>query len=188
MISRHKRIATKMHISNRILETIACLLIIAAFGTTLNARPQCAQDQKEATSPEKQPAEERSGAASQGGIEILSDTLGFDFGPYMQRLRRTIQVHWDPLVPKVARPPVNKSGTVKIELFIMRDGQVKGIKIVESSGDLRLDQAAWRGVVDAVPLPRLPNEFKGDSLRIRCNFFYNSRPSAQQESKPGMKK
>src|ERR1051326_733542 len=55
------------------------------------------------------------------GLEILSDTLGVDFGPYMKRLRYTVQNHWDPLIPESALPPVMKKGVVVIEFSIGKD-------------------------------------------------------------------
>jgi TonB family protein len=113
--------------------------------------------------PEKKSDEKKPDTTAQrGGIEILSDTMGVDFGPYMRRLKLTVQNHWNALIPEVARPPLSKSGTVTIELAVMKNGQVTGMKLVKSSGDLRLDQAAWGGITDAIPLPTLPSEFKGD--------------------------
>jgi TonB family protein len=109
-------------------------------------------------------------------IEILSDTMGVDFGPYLKRLRLIVQNHWDALVPESALPPLMKSGTVTIEFAIQKNGGVTGMKLVTSSGDVALDRAAWGGIIDSVPLPTLPGEFKGDYLRLRCNFVYNPVP------------
>jgi len=106
-------------------------------------------------------------------IEILSDTLGVDFGPYMKRLRFAVQTHWDPLIPQAARPPEMKKGVVVIELSISKDGRVQGMKLASGSGDVALDRAAWGAIVDAIPLPKLPAEFAGDYLKIRTRFFYN---------------
>jgi TonB family protein len=88
-------------------------------------------------------------------------------------LRYTVQSHWDPLVPAVAHPPISKSGTVVIEFAIMKDGKVDGMKLTKSSNDFKLDAAAWGAIINSIPLPTLPLEFKGDSLRVRCSFAYN---------------
>ena len=162
-------------------QEMACVVVVAlTFSMPTSAQSQPGQDKNPGTQQEK-PDAKTSSSASQGGFEILSDTMGFDFGPYMRRLRSSVLVHWNELIPKVARPPESKPGAVTIELDVMRDGQARGMKIIQSSGDLRLDQAAWRGIVNALPLPRLPNEFKGDHLRLRCNFFYNSAPKPAEE-------
>jgi TonB family protein len=106
-------------------------------------------------------------------MEILSDTLGVDFGPYMKRLHYTVQDHWDPLIPESARPPVMKKGVVVIQFRIEKDGKVTGMKLVASSGDVALDRAAWGAITDAIPLPQLPTQFAGEFLELRAIFFYN---------------
>jgi TonB family protein len=106
-------------------------------------------------------------------MEILSDTLGVDFGPYMKRLHYTVQNHWDPLIPVSALPPVMKKGVVMIEFSITKDGRVEGMKLISSSGDVSLDRAAWGAITDAIPLPNLPTLFTGEYLTIRARFYYN---------------
>jgi TonB family protein len=110
---------------------------------------------------------------NRGGLEILSDTMGVDFGPYMKRLRYSVQTHWDPLIPESAMPPVMKKGVVVVEFAITKDGKVLGMKLISGSGDVALDRAAWGAITDAIPLPNLPTEFAGDYLQIRARFYYN---------------
>ncbi|HET9281148.1 MAG TPA: energy transducer TonB [Candidatus Angelobacter sp.] len=107
------------------------------------------------------------------GMEILSDTLGVDFGPYMKRLHYTVQNHWDPLIPESALPPVMKKGVVVIQFSIGKDGRVTGMKLISSSGDTALDRAAWGAITDAIPLPKLPVQFAGQYLELRARFYYN---------------
>ena len=106
-------------------------------------------------------------------MEIMSDTLGVDFGPYMKRLHFTVQNHWDPLIPIAALPPVMKKGVVVIEFSITKEGKVEGMKLIASSGDVSLDRAAWGAITDAIPLPNLPVQFSGQYLTIRARFYYN---------------
>ena len=110
---------------------------------------------------------------TRGNMEILSDTRGVDFGPYMKKLHFTVQEHWDPLIPEVALPPMMKKGVVVIEFAILKDGTVKAMSLVKGSGDEALDRAAWGALTSATPLPKLPVEFSGDYLLIRAAFFYN---------------
>lgn len=107
------------------------------------------------------------------GMEILSDTLGVDFGPYMKRLHYTVQNHWDPLIPESAMPPEMKQGVVVIQFSIGKDGRVMGMKLVSSSGDVSLDRAAWGAITSAIPLPQLPAQFAGQYLELRASFYYN---------------
>jgi TonB family protein len=108
-----------------------------------------------------------------GNMEILSDTMGVDFGPYMKRLKITVQDHWEPLIPEAAMPPMMKKGRVVIEFAIMKDGTIAGMRMVGGSGDVALDRAAWGALTNAIPLPRLPVQFSGDYLLIRAAFYYN---------------
>jgi TonB family protein len=110
---------------------------------------------------------------NRGGLEILSDTMGVDFGPYMKRLKYTVQSHWDPLIPESAMPPIMRKGVVVIEFAITKEGKVMAMKLVGSSGDVALDRAAWGAITDAIPLPNLPTQFAGDYLLIRARFYYN---------------
>ena len=110
---------------------------------------------------------------TRGNLEILSDTMGVDFGPYMRRLRQAVQEHWDPLIPQSAMPPEMKRGTVVIEFAILKDGKVAGLRIINGSGDTALDRAAYGAITYAIPLPQLPANFNGDYLLLRAHFLYN---------------
>jgi TonB family protein len=109
--------------------------------------------------------------AAKGGLEILSDTMGVDFGPYMKRLKFTVENNWKP--PESALPPIMRKGLVIIEFSITKDGRVMGMKLVGKSGDVALDRAAWGAITAAIPLPSLPKDFAGDYLTIRGFFYYN---------------
>ena len=163
------------------------LLLIIASSIATHARPQNSQEKDKAPQQEKKPEDKKSDTAAKGGIEILSDTMGVDFRPYMKQLKFTVQGHWDALIPESALPPLMKSGTVVIEFAIQKNGRVVDMKLAKSSGDIALDRAAWGSILDSVPLPTLPSAFKGDFLRLRCNFVYNPAatrvPLANQKPK-----
>jgi outer membrane biosynthesis protein TonB len=113
--------------------------------------------------------------AMQAGVDILSDTMGVDFGPYMQRLIAATYRSWIPLIPESARPPLDKRGRVGIRFKIAPDGSVKQMILEFPSGDVSLDRAAWGGITGA-SYPPLPKEFKGPFLELRFGFFYNTDP------------
>lgn len=115
----------------------------------------------------------------QGGAEILSDTMGVDFGPYMQRVIFDTKRAWYPIIPEAAQPPLLKQGRVGIRFKILPDGSVKEMILELPSGDVSLDRAAWGGITGASPYPPLPKEFKGKFLELRFFFLYNI-PIGQQ--------
>jgi len=48
-----------------------------------------------------------------GNLDILSDTMGVDFGPYLARVLHAVRENWYNLIPEVARPPLMKRGKVR---------------------------------------------------------------------------
>ncbi len=111
-----------------------------------------------------------------GAVDILSDTMGVDFGPYIRRVIYDTERSWWPIIPESARPPLLKQGKVGIRFRILPDGSVKQMILEFPSGDVALDHAAWGGITGASPYPPLPKQFKGPYLELRFYFLYNIRP------------
>ena len=115
----------------------------------------------------------RPNSNAQGAMDVLSDTMGVDFGPYLERVLHDVKFNWYNLIPEVARPPLLKKGRVAIEFAIDKHGAVMGMKVLSPSGDVSLDRAAWGGITASNPFPPLPNEFRGEYLALRFRFYYN---------------
>jgi outer membrane biosynthesis protein TonB len=117
---------------------------------------------------------------NQGAVDILSDTMGVDFGPYIQRVIYDTKRAWYPIIPEEAQPPLNKQGRVGIRFKILPNGNVApGSMVLElPSGDVSLDKAAWGGITSA-GYPPLPKEFKGKYLELRFIFLYNIEPGQE---------
>jgi TonB family protein len=105
-----------------------------------------------------------------GNLDVLSDTMGVDFGPYLQRVLHDVKQNWYNAIPESAQM---KKGKLSIEFAITKDGKVAGMKLVAPSGDVPLDRAAWAGITASDPFPPLPAEFAGQYLALRFTFFYN---------------
>jgi TonB family protein len=112
-------------------------------------------------------------SAATGPLDVLSDTQGVDFGPYLKRVVDNVRRNWYELIPESARAPILRKGKVDIEFAIAKEGWVGGIKVVSSSGDVALDRAAYDGILHTNPLPPLPREFSDKYLALRFHFFYN---------------
>jgi len=114
-------------------------------------------------------------AQAVGNLDILSDTMGVDFGPYLKHVVDEVRQNWYNLIPESARAPLMKKGRVSIQFAIMKDGSVSGMSVTEggSSGDVALDRAAWAGITASNPFPPLPDEFGGQYLALRFRFYYN---------------
>jgi TonB family protein len=105
-----------------------------------------------------------------GNLEILSDTQGVDFGPYLQRILQDVRENWYRAIPESAEM---KKGKLQIEFAITKDGKVADMRLTAGSGDVALDRAAWAGISASNPFPPLPNNFTGPYLALRFRFYYN---------------
>jgi TonB family protein len=130
-------------------------------------------------------AQGRQGVTGVGPIDVLSDTMGVDFGPYLARVLHDVRENWYRIIPDSARAPQMKKGRVSIEFAILKDGQVRGLQIVGSSGDVALDRAAYSGIIASKPFSPLPTEFGGKYIALRFHFFYN--PSQADVHEPAVR-
>ena len=115
------------------------------------------------------------------GYEILSDTLGTDFGPYIARLLRILRTAWLPLIPDECNPPLSKEGMTLIRFTILPDGklQVGGMHLDDSNHDRAIDMAAWGSITSSNPFPPLPADFKGHDLTLRIPVQHHADPQRQ---------
>jgi hypothetical protein len=127
------------------------------------------------------PAEPKASAASQieegvkrvGPIEVLTDTLGVDFNPYLSRLLQNVKQHWYELIPESVG---QEKGKVVLEFAILKDGSVAGLKVVGNSGNIAMDRPAYGSITGSNPFPPLPVEFKGPYIGLRFSYYYNLVP------------
>jgi TonB family protein len=106
--------------------------------------------------------------------DILSDTQGVDFTPYMRQTLAMIEKSWVSSLPEEVAH-TNKSQETVIRFTISRDGAISAMELVESARQLGIDRAAWGSVTSVAPLPSLPADFNGSSLILRIHFRVNSR-------------
>ena len=109
-------------------------------------------------------------AGTMGPLEVLTDTMGVDFNPYLNRVLHEVKQHWYELIPESAGM---KRGKVVLEFAILKDGSVAGLKVVGSSNDVALDRPAYGSITGSNPFPPLPREFGGQYLGLRFSYYYN---------------
>ncbi len=89
---------------------------------------------------------------------------GFGFGSYLSILRRKIWSEW-------TQSAVYGTGlSCVIGLTVTRNGDVKDVKMEQTSGNSFYDNVAQRAVRNASPLPPLPQGFQGSEQRFRIKF------------------
>ncbi len=112
--------------------------------------------------------------APPANLEVLSDTQGVDFGPYLSRVLQAVRMNWYNIIPEAARPPLLERGKVSIEFAILPDGKVAGHEDhLARRAMSSLDRAAWGGITASNPFSPLPSEFHGPYLALRFHFYYN---------------
>jgi TonB family protein len=111
--------------------------------------------------------------ALSSGVEILTDTQGVDFGPYVRKALAIIKKNWIPLIPEEARPPANMQGETLIRFSILPDGKISAMHLDGSSQHINIDRAAWGAITGVGQFPPLPPEFKGPHLELRIDFLTN---------------
>ena len=104
---------------------------------------------------------------------ILSDTRGYDFGPYMNQVINRVRVNWYTLIPEIAR--LGRKGRVVIIFTIIKSGSIDDLRLVANSGTEPLDRAAMGSITASNPFARLPAGFDGDRLVLQFTFLYNIR-------------
>lgn len=115
--------------------------------------------------PPEPPAERRGSpegdptAASAFGSRVSGLDPAFTYDYYIQRMLAAIEGQW-------RRPGVEAPLEVTVHFTIERDGTVRDLRVVETSGHRPFDLAALRAVQRASPLPPLPRSYRKDSLGV----------------------
>ncbi|HWP86197.1 MAG TPA: TonB family protein [Terriglobia bacterium] len=108
------------------------------------------------------------------GPQILSDTMGVNFDPYLLRVYLSVQRNWYSVIPEIAR--LGRKGRVILQFRILKNGAVQDLQMMDGSGTASMDQAALSSIRLSNPFPPLPPEFPGDEIVLRFGYYYNMRP------------
>ena len=111
--------------------------------------------------------------ATIGPVDVLSDTMGVDFAPYVQRVLHDVRLNWYNNIPESAKAPIMKKGKLTIQFAILKNGKIARMKSVVRSGDFAFDHGAWAGITASNPFLPLPSAFPGEYLELRMTFCYN---------------
>ncbi|HEY6127351.1 MAG TPA: TonB family protein [Candidatus Acidoferrum sp.] len=106
------------------------------------------------------------------GLEIKGEGGG-DFasryGWYVDSVKRRIQTNW---LQNTIDPAVRQAHTAHAvaQFTISRDGSVKDIKIVQSSGNLSMDNSGLRALLASNPMPALPPDYGKSYVTVTFDF------------------
>lgn len=91
------------------------------------------------------------------------------YGWYIDSVKRRIQQNW---LQNTIDPNVRTARMAKttMEFTIGRDGTIKDIRLVQSSGNLSMDNSGQRALLASSPLPALPSDYSGSYVRVTFDF------------------
>jgi hypothetical protein len=107
------------------------------------------------------------------GVEILSDTEGVDFTPYIRKLLATLERKAEAVMPEPAR--MGETGILYTTVQINPNGSLGTSDPVleRKSGKKDLDDDAIAATRASSPFDPLPSQFHGPYLKLRLVFMYN---------------
>jgi protein TonB len=109
------------------------------------------------------------GTQGGGGIDIgPASVLGSRCGAYVDLMRTRISSKWN--TADVHATPQQKAA---VTFTIARDGSVSDVQLSQASGNYLLDNSARRAVMDANPLPTLPQQCSDRVATVELWFQVN---------------
>jgi len=103
-----------------------------------------------------------------GGVGMgPGSAFGQRYGWYRDLIETRVAQKWD---TSEVDPRITTAPPVIITFDILRNGQVRNVMIVQSSGNRTLDYSAQRAIYLASPFPPLPAGFERDEARIEIWF------------------
>jgi TonB family protein len=151
------------------LGTVPCLWAARKYPSAQQTSSAAAPRQGQ-SEPSTKPANSDDGTSA---ADILSDTQGINFGPYVRGILRLIYAQWLKVIPAEARPPERLAGETLIRFSILPTGELSAMHLDGSTHDERLNRAAWGAITSVGKYPPLPAEFHGPNLELRVRFKVN---------------
>ncbi|MGC8794757.1 MAG: energy transducer TonB [Bryobacteraceae bacterium] len=103
-----------------------------------------------------------------GGVGMgPGSAFGQRYGWYRDLIETRVAQKWD---TSEVDPRITTAPPVIVTFDILRNGQVRNVTIVQSSGNRALDYSAQRAIYLASPFPPLPAGFERDEARVEIWF------------------
>lgn len=103
-----------------------------------------------------------------GGVGIgPGAAFGYRFGWYRDLLEQRVAQKWrtEDVDPRLQTAP-----PVIVTFELLRNGSIRDVRIMQTSGNLALDRSAQRAIYEASPFPALPQGYERDEARIEFWF------------------
>jgi TonB family protein len=107
-------------------------------------------------------------ASGTGGVGVgAGSAFGYRYGWYRDLLERRVAEKWrtDEIDPRVQSAP-----PAIVTFVIQRNGAVRDVRILQTSGNYALDQSARRAIFESAPFPALPPDYERNEAQIEFWF------------------
>ncbi len=110
----------------------------------------------------------RRGGLTDQDPDIQFDAKGVEFGPWLRRFVAQVKRNW--LIPLNA---MSQSGRVVITFYVMKDGTIRDLQVVQPSAVGSFNSAALAALRQSNPTLPLPAEYPADRAFFTVTFHYN---------------
>jgi TonB family protein len=110
----------------------------------------------------------QTGRQADQNADIDFDSKGVEFGPWLRRFVAQVKRNW--YVPQAA---MFQKGHVVIQFYVLKNGTITDIKIVQLSGVPSFDTSAFNSLKNSNPTQPLPPEYPDDRAFFTVTFHYN---------------
>ena len=108
--------------------------------------------------------------------DILNEASAVELHQYLEgNVLPLIRGHWYQLT---SRSGDRVGGEASVEFDVLKDGSISSLELVDGAGHAALGDLAMSAVKNSAPLPPMPPEFAGKSIRVRSHFFYDPGANA----------
>ena len=105
------------------------------------------------------------------GPQILFDSKGVEFGPWIRRFVAQIKRNW--FVPYAF---MTMHGHVVVTFYVHKDGSISEVQVVGPSAVDGFNNSAFNAILASNPTQELPPEYPDDQAFFTVTFFYNETP------------
>ena len=102
---------------------------------------------------------------------LAFDPQGADFTLWINHFKNEVYRNWIPPQPAL----FGMRGHVDLEFTVERDGTLRDLRMLKSSGTPAMDRAAQNALLGSRLLP-LPTDYAPQRVQMQVTFFYNEGP------------
>jgi TonB family protein len=103
-----------------------------------------------------------------GGVGMgTGGAFGNRFGWYRDLLEQRVAQKWR---TEEVDPRLQTAPPVIVTFELLRNGSIRDVRVIQSSGNVALDRSAQRAIYEASPFPELPRDYERNNAQIEFWF------------------